>query len=236
VAISEYGLSLFLLFLSGLSAASKIQHWKAISSKIGSISLKFGGISAVIVVYVLVVFTVIAMKGDSPWSHVPQGWNRMMAFLRRQPSVVSQTNMDAVLKFPFPPLGPSLMPMPKPYAKGQSLDDSGPSLSDLSTERLHEKAKQLILPLMNALTDCNTKDGDLVSKSRIANALGKRNNTAGQRKKLRANLYMDNKKLIDEARPLKEVLLGRDASDSYGKQLEGYISQFADTTDFEKHH
>jgi hypothetical protein len=82
MAIGEYGFGLFLLLLSGLSAASKIQHWNGIQSKLWTGILKVSGIAAVVGLFVLCIFTVLAVMGDAPWSHLPQGWNRMVASIK----------------------------------------------------------------------------------------------------------------------------------------------------------
>jgi hypothetical protein len=115
VSIPEYGLALFLLFLSGLSAASKTHHWNGVSSKFWTVTFKVGGVSAVFGGFILCFFTAIAIKGDGPWSHLPQGWNRMITFVSIKPNTPSVgIDWDAVLKSPLRPLPLALGSMSAP--------------------------------------------------------------------------------------------------------------------------
>jgi len=112
LAIGEYGFGLLLLFLSGLSVASKIQHWSGVSSKLWTRTLKIGGISAAIGVFVLCLFTAMAVKGNGPWSHLPQGWERMIAFIRTQPSAVApEIDWEAISRLDPRPMNMPLVPL-----------------------------------------------------------------------------------------------------------------------------
>lgn len=111
MAIGEYGFGVFLLFLSALSVASKIQHWPGISSKLLSRVLQITGISTVVVVFVICIFTAVVMKGDAPWSHLPQGWNKMITVLN--PVVAPTIDWEAVSRLSrLPSYAVTMIPHP----------------------------------------------------------------------------------------------------------------------------
>ena len=180
----------------------------------------------------IVVGFILAFAFFQLWKVIPKPTN---------PPTLDQYVAALANKFPWLSNPPQVVPQrvttppptnPTPVPK----TTESSSLSDLSTERLHDRAKKLILPLTNAWTDYNTKDLDLDSQSRFPNTPVGGNKIKDQRKKLKTNLYVDNKKLLDEARPLRDELLRRDPSDTFGRQLQDDISLFADTSDFEKDH
>jgi hypothetical protein len=117
MSVPEYGLALVLFFLSGLSAASKIQHWAGSASKLWTRIIKSFGILVVTGLFILMFFTIIAMKGNGPWSHLPQGWGRMIAYVTARPDTTPlEVDLEIISKSRRPSVPVPLVSMPIPLA------------------------------------------------------------------------------------------------------------------------
>jgi hypothetical protein len=79
IPLGEYAFGVFLLALSALSAASKLHHWRGVpNSFLSRNALKYGGMAGVVLVFVVAVLITIDIKDNSPWSHLPGAWSKMM--------------------------------------------------------------------------------------------------------------------------------------------------------------
>jgi hypothetical protein len=77
VRLGEYAISLMLLALAGLAAASKITHWEGpATNPIGLI--RFIGYFVVTCSCLIVGIIVVSVKGNDPWSHLPAARNRFI--------------------------------------------------------------------------------------------------------------------------------------------------------------
>jgi len=126
--IGEYGIGIVLLWLSALSAASKIQHWNIVFR--GAPALKAMSVFAILALSILSTATVISRKGNDRWSHLPEGWTWLDAHILGHLPETQEPPLESFHSFPLNHrrVDP-LSPMPAPRGQ-RSAGNSSPKSVD----------------------------------------------------------------------------------------------------------
>ena len=107
LSITEPAFSLALFALSGFSITSKLWHWEIQTFPMGRRTIQIGGTMLILLLSTLSFFWVKQIKGDNPWSHLPQAWTAMLFAADVQLEVISTE-----IHVPIPPDGWNILPVP----------------------------------------------------------------------------------------------------------------------------